>query len=261
MLLLPVLAIVAACIVIFLCKFAAFDADLTLLYREAFDAKIASLRNKVVWISGASSGIGAAVAVELATAGAKLVLSSRKVDQLQKVRNKCLAVNENCEVLVIECDVTIIDAFKSVVDRVLQHFGQIDVLFNNAGVVQVVPFARGRCEDERAMFATNVVGPVELTRIVVRHWMKSKHRGHVAVTSSFAGKNGVGLNSAYSGAKHALHGYFDSMRLEVGNLIYPLSDVPSLFTRSCTIMLISPWYVPGSSTPTLLQTLAPIRCR
>ncbi len=172
-----------------------------------------SFENKVVWITGASSGIGEALALLIAARGGRLVLSARNQDALEDVAERCRTAG--CpDALVLPLDVTDYDAMASRVASVLQHFESIDLLINNAGVSQ-----RSLCVDTdfslyRQMMDINVLGQIALTQAVLPA-MIARGEGHLAVTSSVAGKIGVPMRTGYCAAKHAVMGFFDSLRTEV----------------------------------------------
>lgn len=166
---------------------------------------------QVVWITGASSGIGEALAHAFAREGARLVLSSRRVDELERVRRTCPRPEEH---LVLPLDMARIETFPAAVQQVIAQCGQIDVLVNNAGVSQRALVADARPEIERALMEVNYFGPVALTKAALPA-MRARRTGHVIVVSSVMGYVGTPGRSTYAAAKHALHGYFDCLRAEV----------------------------------------------
>jgi short-subunit dehydrogenase len=166
---------------------------------------------QVVWITGASSGIGEALAHAFARGGARLVLSSRRGDELERVRRACPRPEEH---FVLPLDVARADTFPAAVSQALARCGQIDVLVNNAGVSQRALVADARPEIERALMEVNYFGPVALTKAVLPA-MRARRSGHVVVVSSVMGYVGTPGRSTYAAAKHALHGYFDCLRAEV----------------------------------------------
>lgn len=170
---------------------------------------------QTVWITGASAGIGEALAVRFAREGARLVLSARRESELERVAGRChdagLAVDE---VLVLPLDVTDWESLPGAVQAVLDTFGSIDLLINNAGVSQ-----RSLCKDTdmavyQKLMDVDVMGQIALTKAVLPH-MLGRGSGHLAVTSSVAGKVGVPLRTGYCAAKHAVMGFFDALRTEV----------------------------------------------
>jgi NADP-dependent 3-hydroxy acid dehydrogenase YdfG len=187
---------------------------------------------QVVWITGASSGIGAALAVELATAGARLVLSARRLERLQAVRDQCMEAGAApSDVLEQPLDVAATDAMPATVDAVLAHFGQIDLLINNAGISQ-----RSICLDTdldvyRRLFEVDVLGQIALTKQVLP-LMVARGQGHIAVTASVAGKVGAPLRTGYCAAKHAVMGFFDALRTEVAHLGIKVTTIVPGYIRT-----------------------------
>jgi len=170
-------------------------------------------RNKVVWITGASSGIGEAVAYEMAHWGAKLILSARREGELSRVAKAASAAGAR-DVLILPLDMTEESQMPRAVTQVMDHYGQIDLLLNNAGISQ-----RSYCVDTdmdiyRKIFEVDVFGQIALTKLVLPIMIAQK-QGHIAVTSSVAGKIGVGSRTSYCAAKHAMMGFFDALRTEV----------------------------------------------
>jgi dehydrogenase/reductase SDR family member 7B len=166
---------------------------------------------KIVWITGASSGIGEASAYAFAREGARLVLSSRRAGELERVRRTCGRPQEH---IVVALDLTRSETFPAVVAEVLRRCGHIDVLLNNGGVSQRALVNDATAEVERALMEVNYFGPVALTKAVLPS-MLARRMGHIVVVSSVMGFLGTPGRSTYAAAKHALHGYFDSLRAEV----------------------------------------------
>ncbi len=141
------------------------------------------------------------------------MLSARRQSELERVQSDCLAAGA-ADVLVLPLDATDFDSSGEKTRAVVDHFGRIDLLVNNAGVSQ-----RSFCVDTqlsvyRQMLDINVLGPIALTQAVLPV-MLEQGRGHIAVTSSVAGKVGVPLRTGYCAAKHAVMGFFDALRTEV----------------------------------------------
>lgn len=169
-------------------------------------------RDQVVWITGASSGIGESLAVAWSREGARLVLSARRRVELERVLNLCEGGTNRH--LVLPFDLTEFDKDPAAVDQVLKHFGRIDVLVNNGGVSQRSLVKDTELAIDRAIMEVNYFGAVALTKAVLPS-MLSKKSGHIVVISSVVGYVSTPLRSAYSASKHALHGYFDALRAEV----------------------------------------------
>ena len=167
---------------------------------------------KVVWITGASSGIGEALVFELAKANAKIVLSSRNEHKLLELAQKAGMPPSNY--LILPFDLADTTKAENYVQQVLQKFNRIDFLINNGGISQRADVLTTSPAVERNLFEINYFAQVALAKAVLPVMIKQQS-GHITVVSSIAGKFGFYLRSTYSAAKHALHGYFESLRLEV----------------------------------------------
>lgn len=169
-----------------------------------------SFQNKVVWITGASSGIGEALANQLAVAGATLVLSGRNYNRLEEVRLKLPLPEKH---LVVPLDLEHSSNFSELARSVVEKVQRIDILINNGGISQRgTAFETDEVVDRRIM-EVNYFGNIALTKAVLPY-MRKQGSGHIVVLSSIAGKFGFFLRSAYSASKHALHGFYESLMLE-----------------------------------------------
>ena len=169
-------------------------------------------QNKVIWITGASSGIGKALAIELASKGVQLILSSRKENELNKIKSENKLDDQQCLVLPLDLENT--SSIHSLTQKIISHFGRIDVLINNGGISQR-SFAKDTPLDiDRKIMEVNFFGTVAITKSVLPHMIK-QNSGIIVVISSISGKFGFYLRSAYAASKHALHGFFESLRMEV----------------------------------------------
>jgi len=167
-------------------------------------------RDKVVWVTGASSGIGEAVAVAFSRDGARLVLSSRNRAELERVRKACAGEGH----LVLPLDLMQHEALSEATSEVLRHFDHVDVLVHSGGVSQRSLVADTDLATDRAIMDLNFFGTVALTKAVLPS-MLARKSGHIVPISSVVGYVGTPLRSTYSASKHALHGFFDSLRAEV----------------------------------------------
>ena len=167
--------------------------------------------DKVVWVTGASSGIGEAVVRQLDAEGATLVLSSRAPDELQAVAD---TLSGDGEKMALPFDVTEEAGVSAAAQTVLDHFGRVDILFNNAGITQRARVADADLSVYRTMMDVNFFGPLMLTKAVLPS-MLARGEGQIVCTTSVAGKYGSPMRSGYNAAKHAAHGFFDSLREEV----------------------------------------------
>lgn len=169
------------------------------------------LGNKVVWITGASSGIGEALAYAFAEFNTKLVLSARREEELIRVKKNC---KKALDVMVIPLDLTQSNSFAEKTKQVIEHFGQIDILVNNGGISQRSLTKDTVLDVDRKIMEVNFFGAVGMAKAVLPEMLK-KEMGLIINISSIVGKVGVPLRSAYSASKHAIHGFFDAARAEL----------------------------------------------
>lgn len=167
-----------------------------------------SFRDKVVWVTGASSGIGEALVRAAARRGAWVVASGRRVAELERV------TGDGARALVLPFEATDYPALPGVVEKAWDWQGRVDVLVNNAGVSQRSLALDTDFQVYRRLIEIDYLAPVALTQLVLPR-MVERRNGHIAAVSSVAGKVGSPLRTGYSGAKHAIVGYFDSLRAEV----------------------------------------------
>lgn len=168
------------------------------------------MNQQVVWITGASSGIGEALALAWAAKGARLVLSARRVDELERVRASLARPDEH---LVLPLDTAKPDGFAAAVESVKQRYGRLDVLVNNAGVTQRSRVMDTSMEVDRRIMEVDFFGVIGLTRAVLP-WMKGQGAGQLVIISSLVGELPTPKRAGYSAAKHALHGWFEALRAE-----------------------------------------------
>ncbi|MCP5164208.1 MAG: SDR family oxidoreductase [Pseudomonadales bacterium] len=196
------------------------------------DPQTQHLEQQLIWITGASSGIGEALAHSFAARGTALVLSARREPELQRVRQHLVEAGaEAARVMVLPLDVTDYAAMPAAVEAVVERFGRIDMLINNAGISQ-----RSFCVDTdmavyRTLFEVDVLGQIALTKQVLPT-MIAQGSGRLVVTSSLAGKVGAPQRTGYCAAKHAVMGFFDALRCEVAHQGVRVSTVIPGFIRT-----------------------------
>ncbi len=171
-------------------------------------------KNKVVWVTGASSGIGEALAKAFAKEGAIIILSARREQELQRVKKELKLPDLN--VLVLPFDLGNVSTFNSQTQKVIDTFGRIDILVCNGGISQRSLTKDTPLEIDRKIMEINFFGTITLVKSVLPYMLKQKC-GQLIVTSSIAGKFGFYFRSTYAASKHALHGFFESLRMEVFN--------------------------------------------
>ncbi|MBV8255923.1 MAG: SDR family oxidoreductase [Chitinophaga sp.] len=176
-------------------------------------------QDKVILITGASSGIGRELALLLAKEKARLILVARNADRLLAVSQQCLQHTPHCETLIM--DVTDEQAVNFGAAAALRIFGHIDVLVNNAGVTQRSKLIDTSVSAVRQLMEVNFFGPVMLTKALLPHFQE-RGQGQIVVVSSMAGLFGYPWRSGYNAAKHALNGYFETLQTE--------QPIPELYT-------------------------------
>lgn len=170
-------------------------------------------KNKVIWITGASSGIGEALVYAFDKRGAKIIVSARRENELERVKNNCKNFNS---IIVQPLDLENHNSIENIAQSVKIKVGEIDILINNGGISQRSLVKDTSLEVDKKIMNINYFGTIALTKAVLPNMLKNKS-GHIVVISSVTGKIGVPLRSAYAASKHALHGFFDTLRAEIHN--------------------------------------------
>jgi len=172
-----------------------------------------NIKNKVIVITGASSGLGAATATKLIKLGAKVVLGARRVDKLKEIVNQ---MGDNS--MYVKTDVTIRTDLDNLIQQAISRFKHIDVLWNNAGIMPISFFDEGKVEEWERMIDVNIKGVLYGINAVLPH-MLERGEGHIIATSSVAGiKTSPGIG-VYSGTKFAVKAIMESLREEVAQKI------------------------------------------
>ncbi|XP_015572107.1 dehydrogenase/reductase SDR family member 7 isoform X1 [Ricinus communis] len=201
---------------VFLYKFLTSDGDFTLISKK--HVRREEIEDKVVWITGASRGIGEILAKQLASLGAKLILSSRNEAELERVKNQLKGKHAPDEVKILPLDLASgEDSLKEAVEKAESFFSGagIDYMIHNAAYERPKSTALDTTEESlKATFNINVLGTLSLTRLLAPFMLK-RGRGHFVVMSSAAGKVPAPGQAVYSASKFALNGYFQSLRSEL----------------------------------------------
>jgi len=167
--------------------------------------------NKVFWVTGASSGIGEALVYELAERGAKIIASSNKEDDLNRVKRKCEEKKNLLSTIVFDLADT--GNIEDIVAGQIAEHGRVDVLINLGGVSQRATIVETPLWLDRKIMEINYFGTIALSKAVLPYMIK-QGSGHIMATSSITGKFGFPYRSAYSASKHALHGFFETLHIE-----------------------------------------------
>jgi len=192
--------------------------------------------NKVVWITGASSGIGEALASALSAQGAMLILSSRRASELARVQQAC-SNPENVKIVTV--DLLDTPSLGDKASEAWAAFGRIDIMVHNGGISQRGLVAETSMQVQRTVMEVDYFSYVELTNHLLPRFLQ-QGRGHFVIISSVMGKIGTPMRSAYAAAKHALHGFFDCLRAEV-------------FDKNIQVTIITPGYVRTNVTMNALK--------
>jgi short-subunit dehydrogenase len=186
-----------------------------------------AFRDQVVIVTGASAGIGKALALQLAAQGAKLALAARRLERLEQVAAECRAMG--AEILVVPTDVSDEAGCKALVESTIAAFARLDMLINNAGLAASALFEEfPDLSLFRHTMDVNLYGAVYCTYYALPYLKQS--RGRVVAISSLGGKAAIPYNTPYCASKYGLHGFYDSLRME-------------LYQHGVSVTLICPWWV------------------
>jgi dehydrogenase/reductase SDR family member 7B len=188
-------------------------------------------KNKVIWITGASSGLGEAMAHQFNALGAKLILSARKTEELKRVQAAFSAPDTPSVILPL--DLRQYKDFPKLAEQARQFFGKIDILVNNGGVSQRSLALDTPFEEDLKILETDLVGTIALTKAALPQIVEQ--RGQIVVISSVMGKVNTKYRTTYAAAKHGVVGYFESLRLELEDLGVNVCNIlPGFIATSIT---------------------------
>jgi NAD(P)-dependent dehydrogenase (short-subunit alcohol dehydrogenase family) len=209
---------------------------------------MSTLENKVVVITGASSGIGKAAAATFAKRGSKLVLAARRIDKLDQFRESIGSADDNC--ICVQTDVTKEEQVIGLFDEALNKFGRIDILVNNAGRGLKSQVCDISCDDWHSVIETNLTGVFLCAREAVRRMKQNETKGHIITVCSIAGLFGGPGYAAYCASKHGVAGFVRSLKWELRkdgikvSTIYPARVDTEFFdiykTRPSRRQMLSP---------------------
>lgn len=188
--------------------------------------KIPYFKDKKIWITGASSGIGKALAIELSKHEAQLILSARSKEKLENTRSSLMHPEK---AIVVLLDMSNSEEIESVSHKTLQRVGNIDILINNAGISQRSLTLDTEMNVYHRLMNINYFGVIQMSKILLPS-MITNGEGQIVTVTSVNGKLGSYMKSGYAASKHALHGFFDSLRAEIDG-------------SGVNITLITPGYV------------------
>lgn len=170
-----------------------------------------TFKDKVIWITGASSGIGEAAAKSLSAAGARLILSARRTAELERVKSSCKNPGQTA---VLPFNLKATETFDHITKTAISIYGRVDTIILNGGISQRSLAKYTTLEVDREVMEIDYFSCVALTKFLLPHFTE-RDSGQIVVISSVMGFIGTPFRSGYAAAKHALHGYFDSLRAEL----------------------------------------------
>ena len=174
-----------------------------------------TFKNQVVWITGASSGIGEALAYKFASEGSKLILTARRIEKLSEIKKTLTQKGINSDhITLLPADLTDINSLPELGKKAISVHGQLDVLINNAGISQRGYAADTPFDVEMKIFNLDLLSPIALTKSVLPHFIQNG-RGRIIVTSSLLGVLEIPSSTSYCGAKHGINGYFGALAYEL----------------------------------------------
>ena len=183
-------------------------------------------KNKWVWITGASSGIGKQFAIDYANLGANLVLSARNMVALNELK---VILQNQVKVIVQPLDLAKFDELPAIVNEMISVCGNIHLLINCGGISQRALAQNTDLSVDKRIMDINYLGTIHLSKLLIPHFI-GQNGGQFAVITSLVGKFGSPLRTSYAASKHALHGFFDSLRAE-------------LFENNIKVTIICPGYI------------------
>lgn len=211
----------------------------------------------IVWITGASSGIGEALALAYSRLGVRLILSSRNEEQLHIVRSNCAAPEH---VHILPLDLEELSDLPAKAAAAYTIYGKIDILINSGGISQRARAMETDLATEQRLMTTNFWGSTVLAKAVLAE-MLQQDSGHIVCISSLVGKFGTPLRSAYSASKHALHGFFDSLRAELPEKIRITLICPGFIRTQVTInALVADGSAQGTMDEAQANGMSPEAC-
>lgn len=212
---------------------------------------------KRVWIIGASSGIGEGLVQILAEKGAKLIISARRESKLQQLK----ADYPNSELEVLSLDVELFSSLADKIDEAWDRFAGLDYVFLNAGMSVRDLVVESKLEIERKIMDINFWGPVAITKALLKKKALESSL-HLVLTSSLSGKYGVPKLAAYSASKHAMQGYFDSLRAETSDTgLFIHVVIPGFIRTNITVAgLRGDGRKSGKMQNALAEGMAPLDC-
>jgi dehydrogenase/reductase SDR family protein 7B len=198
---------------------------------------VTDIKNKIIWITGASSGIGEALAYACLKEQATVILSARREEELKRVAENPVHGSESFFILPLDLEQT--EDVQEKVNLIIERYGRIDVLINNGGIGHRTKAINTSTAIDRKVMEINFFGTINLTKAVARQMQKQKS-GKIVVVTSIMGKYGLPLYATYAASKHALYGYFEALRQE-------------LYADHVQVLIVSPGFINTDVSTKLLK--------
>jgi short-subunit dehydrogenase len=208
-------------------------------------------KDKIVWITGASSGIGEAMAKAFNKEGAKVILSARNTLELKRVQASFINQQIPSEILPLDIQ-KYLEMPKEVV-KALSLFGKIDILINNAGISQRELAIDTPFEEDLKIIEIDLLGTIALSKAILPHFIKNGN-SQIVVISSVMGKINTKYRTAYAAAKHGTVGYFESLRLELGHKVNICNIMPGFIATNIVKNAVSKSYNPNNQNAAGMKT-------
>ncbi len=205
------------------------------------------MKDKVAIITGASSGIGKALAFELAKQGCNLSLAARRYNKLEEIKTKILK-KYHVDIIIHETDVSHEDQCKVLVNKTVEYYKKIDILINNAGISMRALFEDVDLDVIRKLMDINFYGTVFCTKYALPYIMQSK--GSITGITSIAGFHGLPARSGYSASKFAMHGFLETIRIEnLRNGVHVLIAAPGFVQSNVRVSALTANGTPQGKSP------------
>jgi dehydrogenase/reductase SDR family member 7B len=202
-----------------------------------------NFKDKIVWITGASSGIGEGLAKAFNAEGAKVILSARNVEELKRVQASFS--NPSTPSVVLPLDLQKYMDIMPITERAIKAFGKVDILVNNAGLSQRSLALETDFKDDLRILEVDLIGTIALTKSILPHLVQQKD-AQIVVISSVMGKINTKYRTTYAAAKHGIVGYFESLRLELEGQVNVCNIMPGFINTNIVKNAVSLTFNPNN---------------
>jgi dehydrogenase/reductase SDR family member 7B len=202
-----------------------------------------NFKDKTVWITGASSGIGEGLARAFNAHGAKVILSARNVEELKRVQLSF--TQPSTPSVILPFDMQNYKEVSAITAQAIAAFGKVDILINNAGISQRSLAIETEFKDDLRILEIDLVGTIALTKSILPHFLEQKD-AQIVIISSVMGKINTKYRTSYAAAKHGLVGYFECLRLELDGLVNVCNIMPGFINTNIVKNAVSLTFNPNN---------------